>query len=89
MLWLSALVAVVAGLAGRVLWVPLGLVAIANVLSQVLFPFRYPGLLANDASPVALLVTRNALVAVVGLVVLAKVWRGEAAVRNPDPASAA
>ncbi|HEX2043674.1 MAG TPA: glycosyltransferase 87 family protein [Acidimicrobiales bacterium] len=88
MLWLSALAAVLASLAGRVLWVPLGLIAIANVLSQVLFPFRYAGLLANDAAPVALLVTRNALVAVVGLVVLAQVWRGEAAPRNPDPASA-
>jgi hypothetical protein len=74
MLWLSALAAVAACLAGPAFRVPLGLIAIANLLSQMLFPFRYAALLANDTGPLALLVVRNALVAAVGLVALAKVW---------------
>lgn len=75
MLWLFALGAVAAGLAPRVMWAPAGLLAVAAVLSQVLYPFHYDGLLADDPGPLALLAVRNALVAVTGALVLVKVWR--------------
>lgn len=76
MLWLSAIVAVAAGVAGRAVWLPLLLVAVANTLSQALYPFHYAGLLANRLGPLTLLVARNALVAVVGALVLAQLRRG-------------
>ena len=76
MLWLSALGAVAASLAGRALRVPLVLLAGANVLSQAVFPFHYAGLLANHSGPLALLVFRNVLVAAIGVLVLGKLWGG-------------
>ena len=75
MLWLSALGAVAASMVGRRLRVPLALLAAANLLSQVVYPFHYGGLLANHAGPVAALAVRNLFVASVGLLVLLKVWR--------------
>lgn len=78
MLWLSALGAVAAGVAGRTvraLWVPLLLVAVANALSQALYPFHYAGLLANRLGPLTLLLARNAVVAMAGVLLLVGVWR--------------
>ncbi len=75
MLWLFALAAVAAALAPRALWLPLALLAVAAVLSQVVYPFHYDGLLAGESGPLALLAVRNGLVACVGVLVLVKVWR--------------
>jgi hypothetical protein len=79
MLWLSALGAVAAAVAGRTVWLPLLLVAVANALSQTIYPFHYTGLLANGLGPLGLLVARNAVVAVAGGLFLARLWRGRTA----------
>ena len=76
MLWLSALGAVAASLAGRALRIPLALLAVANALSQVVFPFHYAGLLANHSGPLAALVVRNVVVAAIGVLVFERLWRG-------------
>lgn len=85
MLWLSALGAVAATLAGRALRLPLALLAVANALSQALYPFHYAGLLANRAGPLALLVARNALVAVLGVVVVVQVWGRRIPAKSQSP----
>lgn len=76
MLWLSALGAVAASVAGRTLALPLALLVVANGLTQLVYPFHYAGLLENHAAPVATVLVRNLLVAAVGVLVLAKLWRG-------------
>lgn len=70
MLWLTALGAVAAGAAGPTLRGPLALLALANVLTQSIFPFHYTGLLSNRAGPLALLALRNLSVAALGALVL-------------------
>jgi hypothetical protein len=75
MLWLTALVAVGAALVGAALTLPLILLAVADVFSQALYPFHYAGLLTGRAGPLALLVARNAIVALVGALLLARLWR--------------
>jgi len=76
MILLSALGAVSASVAGRVVRVPLVLLGAANVLSQVVYPFHYDGLLANHALPVATVALRNALVLAIGVILFAHLWRG-------------
>jgi hypothetical protein len=76
MILLSALGAVSASVAGRQVRVPLVLLGVANVLSQVVYPFHYDGLLANHALPVATVALRNALVLLIGLTLFVKLWRG-------------
>ncbi len=77
MLWLFALAAA-AGLGLRAPWLPLALLAVAALLSQVVYPFHYDGL-TGRSGPLALLIARNAVVAVLGVVVLVAVWRRRAA----------
>jgi len=76
MILLSALGAVSASVAGRAVRIPLVLLGAANVLSQVVYPFHYDGLLANHALPVAAVALRNALVLSIALIVFANLWRG-------------
>lgn len=80
MLWLTALGAVAAGAAGPSLRWPLALLALANLITQSIFPFHYTGLLSNQAGPLALLVLRNLCVAAVGALVFSTV-----AGRTPGP----
>ncbi|HEX3394406.1 MAG TPA: glycosyltransferase 87 family protein [Acidimicrobiales bacterium] len=93
MILLSALGAVSASVAGRQVRVPLVLLGVANVLSQVVYPFHYDGLLANHALPVATVALRNALVVFIGLGLFVKLWRGrfaepEAIATSPEPVAA-
>ncbi len=92
MIWLSALGAVAAGVAGRSVWVPLVMLGAANLLSQLVFPFHYDGLLANHAAPVAVVVVRNLLVLAIGLLVLGRLWlagRTPSDEPGPQPETAA
>ncbi len=76
MLLLSALAAVSASLARREAAVALVLMGAANVASQVVYPFHYDGLLANDALPLATVAARNAMVLAIGAMLFYKLWRG-------------
>ncbi|MGI9079807.1 MAG: glycosyltransferase 87 family protein [Acidimicrobiales bacterium] len=90
---LSALGAVSASVAGRQVRVPLVLLGVANVLSQIAYPFHYDGLLANHALPVATVALRNALVLLTGLTLFVKLWQGrfaepEVMATSPEPVAA-
>jgi len=76
MILLSALAAVSASLSTREVRVPLVLLGAANAASQLLYPFHYDGLLANNALPVATVAARDALVLAIGAVLYYKLWRG-------------
>ncbi len=76
MLLLSALAAVSASLCVREVRVPLVLMGAANVLSQLVYPFHYDGLLMNHTLPVATVAVRNAMVLAIGIMLFAKLWRG-------------
>ncbi len=85
MLLLTALAAVSVTLAPRDLRLPLALLAGANVLSQLVYPFHYDGLLANHTLPLVTVAVRNAMVLAIGVLLFTKVWRGR--FRDPEPAS--
>jgi len=76
MILLSALGSVAASVAWRQVRVALVLLGVANVLSQVVYPFHYDGLLANHALPVATVALRNALVLLIGLTLFVRLWQG-------------
>jgi hypothetical protein len=85
MILLSALGAVAASVAGREVRVPVVLVGAANVLSQLVYPFHYDGLLANHTLPVGAVAARNAMVLAIGVILFAKLWRGQ--FDGTDPAT--
>ncbi len=67
LVWLVPLVAVVRSRAGLV---SCGLVALACVLTQLVYPARYEELVAHEGLPVALLVARNALLVLTAAVLV-------------------
>ncbi|MGI9022931.1 MAG: glycosyltransferase 87 family protein [Acidimicrobiales bacterium] len=76
MLLLCALGAGAASFAAREVRVPLVLLGAANVLSQLVYPLHYNGLLANNLLPVTAVIVRNAMVLAIGLILFYKLWRG-------------
>jgi len=76
MILLCALAAVSASVCFREVRVPLVLLGASNVLSQLVYPFHYDGLLANHTVPVATVAVRNAMVLAIGVMLFAKLWRG-------------
>lgn len=83
MLWLSALGAVAASVAARALRVPLVLLSVATLLTQVLFPFQYASLLLYEAGPLGVLIARNVCVGLIGVFVFQAVWRGRITMSAP------
>jgi len=88
MLWLSALGAVAAAVAPRALRTPLVLLAVANVLTQAVYPFHYDGLLHYRAGPLAVLMVRNLCVAGIGLFIFERLGRRRFMSSAPGPAEA-
>jgi len=89
MVLLSALAAVSASVSSREVRVPLVLLGAANAASQLVYPFHYDGLLANNALPVATVAARDALVLAIGAVLFYKLWRGRIGADSPRQAFSA
>jgi len=72
LLWLVPLAAVVRGRCGLTVC---GLLAVACVLTQLVYPWKYEELVDDDTGVVALLVVRNALLIAVAAILGGALWR--------------
>lgn len=92
-LWLVALGAVIACLADNPLRIPIALLPLVALLSQVGYPFRYAYLLVIERNAVVLVAARNLLVTLIAIwavVVLVRLPRPAAVrepAREPEPAA--